>query len=101
VKKVMTTYNESIKVVGGGVNLVAGVDGVGVGSPSDVSFNPKAWEKAIGDPKKKNFYGHGITQDQKKLHGQGTSYDSTPINNEAIIEAQVIARVERTSRCED
>ncbi|GJY17549.1 reverse transcriptase domain, reverse transcriptase zinc-binding domain protein [Tanacetum coccineum] len=97
-EKVMTTYNESIKVVDGGVNLVAGVDGVGVGSPSDVSFNPKAWEKAIGDPKKKNFYGHGITQDQKNLHGQGTSYDSTPINNEAIIEAQVIARVERTSR---
>ncbi|GKA80969.1 hypothetical protein Tco_0787661 [Tanacetum coccineum] len=52
------------------------VDGVGVDSPSDVPFNPKAWEKAIG-----------------------TSYDSTPINNEAIIEAQVNARVE--SRLQD
>ncbi|GJR21719.1 hypothetical protein Tco_0970246 [Tanacetum coccineum] len=50
-------------------------------------------EKAIGDPKKKNYYGHRITQDLEILHGHGTLVDSTPVNNEAIIEAQVIARV--------
>ncbi|GKC25648.1 hypothetical protein Tco_1027798, partial [Tanacetum coccineum] len=54
----------------------------------------KTKENSIGDPKKKNYYGYGITQDPEILHGHGTSVDSTPVNNEAIIEAQVIARVE-------
>ncbi|GJV82615.1 GRAS protein [Tanacetum coccineum] len=91
-EKVVTSHKESIKAADG-VDLDS-PDGVDLDSPSDIPFNSKAWEKAIGDPKKKNYYGHGITQDPKILHGHGTSVDSTPVNNEAIIEAQVIARVE-------
>ncbi|GKD20248.1 hypothetical protein Tco_1221951 [Tanacetum coccineum] len=75
-------------------------DCVGLDSPSSgIPFDSEAWEKAIGDLKKKNFYGRKITQDPEILHGHGTSSDSTPVNNEANIEAQVNARVE--SRLED
>ena len=104
-EKVVTTYKRSIKAADG-VDLdsskgssLDSPDGVLLESPSDIPFNSEAWEKSVGDPKKKNFYGHGLTQDPKIFHGNGISVDSTPVNNEAIIEAQVNARVE--SRLED
>ncbi|GJW35998.1 hypothetical protein Tco_0058918 [Tanacetum coccineum] len=84
-EKVLTSYKESIEAADG--------DSVGLDSPSHMPFNSKAWEKAIGDPK--NFHGHGITQGPEILDCHGTSFDSSPVNNnEAIIEGQLIARVE-------
>nr|GEX21585.1 reverse transcriptase domain, reverse transcriptase zinc-binding domain protein [Tanacetum cinerariifolium] len=76
-EKVVTSYKESIEAADG--------DSVGLDSPSHIPFNSKSWEKAIGDPK--NFYSHEITQGPKILDCHGTSFDSTPVNNEAIIEA--------------
>ncbi|GJZ12887.1 hypothetical protein Tco_0548117 [Tanacetum coccineum] len=56
-EKVVTKCNLSIKTVDCVVDSAAGVDGVGVDSPSHIPFDPKAWKKGIGDPKKK-FYSH-------------------------------------------
>ncbi|GJU21081.1 hypothetical protein Tco_1154423 [Tanacetum coccineum] len=102
----MTTYKESIKAADGiGLDstdaaALDSLDCFGLDSPSfGIPFDSEAWEKAIGDPEKKNFYSHTITQDPEILHGHETSSDSTPVNNEANIEAQVNARVE--SRLED
>nr|GEW90239.1 zinc finger, CCHC-type [Tanacetum cinerariifolium] len=99
-KKLWQHIKESTKAVDGvdldssdGVALYS-LDGVSLDSPSDIPFNSKAWEKSIGDPKNNNFYGYEITQDPKILHGHRTSFDSTPVNDEAILEAQVNARVE-------
>nr|GEU96923.1 reverse transcriptase domain, reverse transcriptase zinc-binding domain protein [Tanacetum cinerariifolium] len=101
----MTIFKESIKASDGvGLDSIDAAaldspDCVGLDSPSlGIPFDFKAWEKAIGDPKK-NFYGHTITQDPEILHGHETSSDSIQVNNEANIEAQVNARVE--SRLED
>lgn len=103
-EKVVTTYKESIQAVDG-VGLDS-ADGVGLDTSgcvgldsSGIPFDSEAWEKAIGDPKKKNFYGHWITQDPEILHGHGTLSYSTPVDNEANIQAQVNARVE--SRLEE
>nr|GEV13739.1 reverse transcriptase domain, reverse transcriptase zinc-binding domain protein [Tanacetum cinerariifolium] len=65
---------------------------VGLDSPSNIPFNSKAREKAISDPK--NFYDHGMTQGPEILDCHGTSFDPSPIRNEAIIQGQFISRVE-------
>ncbi|PWA54345.1 hypothetical protein CTI12_AA436550 [Artemisia annua] len=96
-EKVVTTYKESVQAVDG-VGLDSS-DGVGLHSPPGIPFDSEAWEKAIGDPKKKNFYGHGNNQDLEILHGHGTKSYSTLVDNEANIQAQVNARVE--SRLEE
>nr|GEU93509.1 NBS-containing resistance-like protein [Tanacetum cinerariifolium] len=87
-EKVVTSYKESIEA--------ADVDRVDLDSPSHFPFNSKACEKAIGDPK--NFYGHEITQGTEILACHGPSLDSSRVNNEPIIEAQVIARVRKPTQ---
>nr|GEZ65644.1 putative transposase-like protein [Tanacetum cinerariifolium] len=100
-EKIMTTYKESIKAVDDvGLNssyIIAldSPDCVGLDSPFfGIPFESEAWEKVIGGPRKKSFYGHKITQDLEILHGHRISSDSTPVNNEANIKVQVNARVE-------
>ena len=68
-EKVVTTYKESIKAADG--IFLDSSDGVGLDSPDPEIL--RSWNLS----KKKNFYGHGITQDPKILYGQGTSLDST------------------------
>lgn len=83
--KVSRMYDETVKTTNN------------VDSTSGLPFDPKAWLKVIGVPKKKNVYGFAETQEAEKILSHASSSRTKKpsfYNNEAIIESEVNARVE-------